>query len=261
MAPAAGIIALQPETVLAFDVYVRAAEKEIKTALGCATPSLWPEDATDKLERLYAGEIVARLWAGDAPVAVPHGLIHDWIGAAFVPAATALDVLSVVQAYDEHKNIYAPDVLDSRLISRRGDDFEVFLRLLKKKVITVVLDTVHEVHYEYDRSSCFCSSRTTRISEVQDAGKANETSLDPDTGHGFLWRLCSFWNFQETNKGTLIECRAISLTRDIPLALKWMIQPIVRSLPKDSLIATLSATRRRVLQQFITTTGLADTET
>lgn len=260
MAPAAGIIALQPETVLAFDVYVRTAEKEIKTALGCA-PSLWSEGATAKLERVYAGEIVARLWAGDHPVAVPHGLIHDWIGAAFVSGVTTPQVLSIVQAYNDHKNIYQPDVLDSRLMSRRGDDFEVFLRLLKKIVITIVLDTVHEVHYDRAGSGCFCRSRTTRISEVQDAGKANETSLAPDIGHGFLWRLCSFWNFQETNNGTLIECRAISLTRDIPLALKWMIQPIVRSLPKESLIATLSATRRRVLQQFSTTPGLADTQT
>jgi len=82
---------------------------------------------------------------------------------------------------------------------------------------------------------------------VQDAGKPSETVLPPDTGHGFLWRLYSYWKFQERDDGTLIECRAISLTRDIPASLKWIIQPIIRSLPKDSLVNTLAATRHALV--------------
>jgi hypothetical protein len=41
-----------------------------------------------------------------------------------------------------------------------------------------------------------------------------------------------------------MECRAISLTRDVPLGLGWMIEPIIQGLPKESLINTLEATRR-----------------
>ena len=67
--------------------------------------------------------------------------------------------------------------------------------------------------------------------------------LPPDTGYGFLWRLYSYWRFQERDDGVYIECRAISLTRDIPLGLGWVIEPIIRKLPKESLINTLKATR------------------
>lgn len=248
MVAAANLVTLQKETVLAFDAYIREAEAAIDETLHGGSRFLWCDGDSDKIRRLQRGEILAQLWSSKEPVEVPDGLIHDWIGAASVPGSTVDGTLALIQDYDNHKNIYQPDVVDSKLIRHRGDDFKIYLRLLKKKVITVVLDTDHEVHYSrLDRSRASCRSHSTRIAEVQNAGKPGETVLPPDTGHGFLWRLYTYWKFQQTDAGTLIECRAISLTRDIPAALRWVIQPIIRSLPKDSLVNTLAATRQALV--------------
>jgi hypothetical protein len=241
--PATYLITLQRQTVAAFDAYIREAEAAIDDTLR-SDSFLWSEGSPERANRLQRGDILVQLWSGDQPLRVPDGLIHDWIGAVFVPRATLDNTLAVIQDYDNHRNIYKPDVIDSRLLSRRGDDFKIYLKLLKKKIIAVVLETEHEVHYSrLDRARCFCRSHTSRISEVQDAGTKSESVLPPDTGHGFLWRLYSYWKFREGTDGTVIECRAISLTRDIPSALKWAIQLIVRSVPKESLISTLEATR------------------
>ena len=43
--------------------------------------------------------------------------------------------------------------------------------------------------------------------------------------------------------GLLIECEAVSLTRDIPDGLGWLATPIVEGLPRESLEFTLRATR------------------
>jgi hypothetical protein len=94
-----------------------------------------------------------------------------------------------------------------------------------------------------------CWSRTTRIAEVQNAGKPNEKVLPPDTGYGFLWRLNSYWRFQERDGGVNLECRAISLSRDVPLGLGWIIEPIIQRLPKESLIHTLECTRQALHSQ------------
>lgn len=154
-------------------------------------------------------------------------------------------VLARVQDYDNHKNIYKPEVIASKLISHRGDNFQIYLRLLKKKIMTVVLDTDHDVQYRsLDRKRWICRSYTTRIAEVENAGSNKERVLPPDTGFGFLWRLDSYWRFQERDGGVVIECRAISLTRDVPFGLGWIIEPIIQKLPKESLIHTLEATRR-----------------
>ncbi len=49
--------------------------------------------------------------------------------------------------------------------------------------------------------------------------------------------------FQEREDGVYVECRAVSLTRDVPFGLGWVIEPIIQKLPKESLINTLRATR------------------
>ena len=129
-------------------------------------------------------------------------------------------------------------------MSRTGDEFHVYLRPRKKKIITVVLDTYHVAHYSrLGPHRADCHSRSTQILEVQDPGTAGETRLPADTGHGFLWRLYTHWRFDEKSGGVFVECRAISLTRDVPLALALIINPIVRKLPRESLLNTLTSTR------------------
>jgi len=245
MAQTAKPVQLKPQTVGAFDEYIREAETAMEQTLRGKSPFLWSDISSKKAELVRGGQVVAQFWAGQRPVKVTNGLIHDWIGAAFIPVTNLKKTLALIQDYNNHKNIYKPEVIASRLISHRGNDFQIYLRLLKKKIMTVVLDTDHDVHYRcIDRTHWICRSHTTRIAEVENAGTPKEKVLSPDTGHGFLWRLCSYWRFQEREGGVYVECRAISLTRDVPLGLGWIIEPIIQKLPKESLINTLEATRQ-----------------
>jgi hypothetical protein len=236
---------LKPQTVEAFDAYIREAEAVIEQTLYAGGSFLWSDLDSKRTQQVQKGQVVAQFWAGRGPMTVPDGLIHDWIGAALIPGTSVEDTLALIQDYDNHKNIYKPEVIASRLISHHGNDFQIYLRLLKKKIITVVLDTDHEVHYRsVDRSRWVCRSYTTRIAEVEDAGSPKERVLPPDTGYGFLWRLYSYWRFQERDGGVYLECRAISLTRDVPSGLGWAIKPIIQKVPRESLTNTLVATRQ-----------------
>ncbi len=244
MAQTANIVQLKPRTLQAFEAYIRDAEAAMEPALRGERPFLWSDTTSEVSQQISKGEVVAEFWSGTGSVEIPNGLIHDWIGAVFIPHATVEGALALLQDYDNHRNIYKPEVLDSKLITRDGNDFKIFLRLLKKKIITVVLDTDHDVHYlSVDSKRWFCRSYTTRIAEVEDAGTARERVVQPDTGYGFLWRLYSYWRLQEKDGGVYVECRAISLTRDIPMGLGWIIEPIIRKLPRESLINTLRSTR------------------
>jgi hypothetical protein len=245
MAQTAKPVQLNPRTLQAFDAYIQHAEKEMEQTVHGSGPFLWSQQTPERTRELARGQVVAQFWSGQGPLKVPKGLIHDWIAAAFIPDSNVKEVFAVIQEYDNHKNIYKPEVIDSKLISRHGNDFRVYLRLLKKKIITVVLDTDHEVRYSrVDQKRWLCRSYTTRIAEVENAGSREERVLQPDTGYGFLWRLCSYWRFEERDPGVVVECRAISLTRDVPFGLGWAIEPIIEKLPKESLINTLEATRR-----------------
>jgi len=246
MAEAVQTVRLKPETLLAFNAYIVEAEAGMEKTLRNG-PFLWLDGSAKRAKAVRAGKIAAERWTGDGPGRVPAGMIHDLIGAVYIPAATVAATLACIQEYNRHKEMYRPEVIDSKLIARNGNDFHIYLRILKKKIITVVLDTDHDVHYfQVDATRWGCRSYTTRTCEVEDAGTDREAIQPPDSGYGFLWRLNSYWRFDERDGGVYAECRAISLTRDIPMALKWIIDPIVRGLPKDTLVHTLKATRDAV---------------
>jgi len=245
MAETADLVQLKQSTTDAFEAYIRKAEAEMTPRIEGNGPFLWSDCIPERAEQVRKGHIVAQLWAGEDLVRVPDGLIHDWVGAVWIRGTTLKKTLSLVQDYDKHKHIYKPEVIDSRLLSHQGNDFKIFLRLLKKKIITVVLDTDHDVHYSpVSPTRWVCRSYTTSISEVENAGKPNETVMPPETGYGYLWRLDSYWWFEERDGGVFVETRAISLTRDVPAGLGWIVEPIIRKLPRQSLINTLTSTRR-----------------
>ena len=182
-------VQLNPKTLGAFDAYIHNAETEMEQSLHGSGSFLWSQQAPQRAQAVDQGQVVAQFWSGQGPAKVPKGLIHDWIAAALIPHSSIKDVFAVIQDYNNHRTTYKPEVIDSKLISCDGNDFRVYLRLLKKKIITVVLDTDHEVHYcPVDKTRWVCRSCTTRIAEVENAGNPDERALQPDTGYGFLWR-------------------------------------------------------------------------
>jgi hypothetical protein len=60
----------------------------------------------------------------------------------------------------------------------------------------------------------------------------------------------TWWRMEEKNEGVYVQSEVVSLTRNIPAGLGWMIGPFVTSVPKQSLTFTLEATRKAVLAQL-----------
>jgi hypothetical protein len=244
---------LKPETLEGFSRYVRATQARIDKEIvrpGAflyvdALPEPRRKQAMDMLKR---GELfMQRLQPRDASereLRAPGGLIHHWLGAVFIPGVNLPQVRDLVQDYDHHQDIYKPEVVRSRLLSREGNDFKIFYRLRKHKVITVTLNTEHEVHYTpVDATHLHSRSHSTRIAEVEDADRPNEREKPVGHDGGFLWRMDSDWRFEEREGGVYVECESISLTRDIPMGLGWLIGPFITAIPKESLQNTLTSTR------------------
>jgi hypothetical protein len=253
---------LEPTTLAAFDRYVELAERQIDAQPASGDRFLWierlPGDRRVAAEsQLRAGQVVIERLNAEAPagtnkpVTIPGGMIHDWIGTVFIPGATLTETLSLEEDYDHHQEYFHPDVLRSKILRHDGNDFTIEMRLYKKKVITTVLDTEHQVHYQIvDRTQAWSRSRATRIEEVDHAGEANEKLEPVGHDHGFLWRMNTYWRFEQKDGGTYVECRSISLTRAIPTGLGWLIGPYLTTLPRESLAFTLTATRSAVLERL-----------
>ena len=244
---------LHAETVAAFDRYEHLTEERNDTELKRGSRLLWV-DALPESQRTVAyaalkrGEVqIHQLNTLDngKPIGCPGGLIHHWVGVVFIPGATLDDVLGVLQEYDRQSTYYAPDVERSRIESHEGDHFRVFLRFRRHKVITVVLNTEHDVHYFRDAPGrAHSRSSAVRIAEVENPGKSDERQEPPGDDGGYIWRMETWWRMEEHDGGVYVQSEVASLTRDIPTGLGWLVGPYVTSIPKETLVFTLEATRK-----------------
>jgi len=208
---------LKPETSRAFDHYIELAEKQM-----AAGPFLY---ATPH----GANTVVAERKIPNVPV--PDGQIHDWLGVLFIPGADLTRVRAIMQDYDAYQRVYRPDVTDSKLLARDGDRFRVFMRLYKHEFLTLVYDSEYDVQYSSPaKGRMEIVSRSTKIVQQGD-------------DHGFLWRLNSYWRFEQADGGVYAQCRAISLSRGIPFGFGWL-RGFLQKFPRESMVNTLEATRR-----------------
>ncbi len=254
-AVAAPGVELRPATNAAFDRYVALTDQRSAHELQTGQHLLWIDsmaeaDRAKAYAELKQGVVkMNRLETrdGGAEIPVPDGMIHHWVGLAFIPGAHVDDVLAILEDYDHQSTYYAPDVVRSKIESHDGDHFRVLLRFRRHKVVTVVLDTEHDVRYFRDSPTMAHSrSATTRISQVENPGKSDERLKPAGDDDGFLWRMDTWWRVVERDGGVYVQSEVVSLTRDIPTGLAWMVKPFVTSIPQESLEFTMEATRKTV---------------
>jgi hypothetical protein len=247
---------LHAETVAAFDRYMHLTEERNEAERKRGSALLWIDSLaeaqrSDAYADLKRGEVeIHQLTSLDKgnPIVCPGGMIHHWVGVVFIPGAKLDDVLGVLEDYDHQSTIYSPDVERSKIESHDGDHFRVFLRFRRHKVITVVLDTEHDIRYFHDAPGhAHSRSSAVRIAEVENPGKSDEHEKQPGDDGGFLWRMETWWRMEERDGGVYVQSEAASLTRDIPTGLGWLVGPFVTSIPKETLVFTLEATRKAVL--------------
>jgi hypothetical protein len=246
---------LENVTKQAFDRYVALTEARNDLELKRDSNLLW----VDGLPEGPRAEAYAALKRGEVEmqkletldhrksIPCPGGMIHHWTGLVFIPGAKLDEVLSVLEDYDKHSVYFAPDVERSRIESRSGDHFQVFLRFRRHKVITVVLNTEHAVDYFHDApGKAHSRSSAVHIAEVENVGKNDEREKTPEDDGGYLWRMETWWRIEEGHGGVYVQSEVVSLTRDIPTGLGWLIKPFITSIPRETLKFTLEATRKAV---------------
>ncbi|HKF25400.1 MAG TPA: hypothetical protein VKB24_05475 [Candidatus Acidoferrum sp.] len=189
-----------------------------------------------------------RTLEGDKKIPVPGGLIHHWIGAAFISGRTLQQTKAVLEDYENQKTSYYPDVRKSRLVSQDGDTRQVFLQFYSKTVVTAVFNVdFASTTADYSPTQTQVRACSTRVTEVEDFGKPEERELAPADSRGYLWRLCTWWRIEERAGGTYMQVEAIELSRTVPLLFAWLVNPIIRDVPRTFLSHLLAATRKAVL--------------
>jgi hypothetical protein len=242
---------LKPETVAAWNSYVAAVEgrrgNERKDATRFLVADFQPGAAADR-KAVLAGEIVARRMEGErtgaSHVNVPSGRVHHWRGAIFIPGPTVPDLISRIEHSDPPA--IQDDVIRSSVLSRQPGGVHVFLRLQRTKVVTAVYNSEHDARFELvSPTRAASTSVSTKIAEVRNPGTSSETELPQGDDRGFLWRLNGYWRYEAAPGGVIAECESVSLSRDVPFLVDYIVGGMIEGTARESMERTLSALRTR----------------
>ena len=249
---------LKRQTITAFDKYVAATEARINSEERSTGTFLYvdgqPADVMNaSYVRLRKGEVLVEKSETKSPGVssdVPDGMVHHWVGIVFIPGATLTQVLPIARDYDRRAELYKPEVSASHVISREGDDYRFFLRLYQRRFTTVVFNSEYVSHWGVvDSKRAYSHCISTKIAEVKDPNRPDGEEWPEGHGRGYLWRLNTYWRFEEKHGGVYLQCEALALTRDIPFGLGWLLKPLVTKIPRESLSRALGQTRTSVLEE------------
>jgi len=203
---------LRPETVAAWNTYVTATEHRLHTAGETDRPAREP-------------------WGNE--IDVPGGAIHDWRGSALIRGVTVDRLLRSLM----HPGTPPPqqDVLEARVLGRSADSLHVYLKLVRRTIMTVTYETEHTVTFRR-HSETLATSRSvaTRIAELDGRDR------------GFLWRLNSYWRYVQIGDDVRVDLESLSLSREIPAILRPAAGPVISRIARESLTRTLEALRRHL---------------
>ncbi|MGH9461397.1 MAG: hypothetical protein ACRD1X_09275 [Vicinamibacteria bacterium] len=244
---------LRPKTLDAWERYILRTEArigaEVESGEGFLARDFLPADeARECQQTIWSGGVcvypMQTLDASGGEFSVPHGMVHHWLGSALIPDVSLDELLRWLQDYPKHEERFR-DVEVSRLLSREGDRFEIFLRLRQDSIVAVRFNTEHVVEYRrHGPREASSRSVATRIAQLENPGEPQERERSEGHDSGFLWRLNSYWRFQEVAEGVVVECESVALSRSIPFALRWLVLPFTASIPRESLESTLLSIRK-----------------
>jgi hypothetical protein len=239
---------LKADTVSAWDDYVRSVRTAMQDRLHPGGCFLWTDEDPERVSQVHAGEIMVSPASTQNPKKVPGGLIHHWIGAAFLPDTKLADMLQIIQDYDRYKQYYRPFVLESKTVARNARDDRFSMLLMNRSLVPrTALDADYRAtEVNLDDHRLYSVSETTRVQEVDDYGQPGEHRLPEGEGRGYVWKLFSISRLEQRDGGVYIEMETVALSRDIPALVRFVVDPIVRRISRNSMVLSIKQTEQAV---------------
>jgi hypothetical protein len=238
---------LKQNTLQAWDDYVRYVNTSVDERNAGSRPFLWVDESPEAQQRVRSGELVV---TNRDPRKVPQGLIHDWRGDMFVPNVSLDQVMGVLDSYDRYSEVYKPLIRKTSVIGRDGDTVKLNVLAVQKAFgVTAAVETEEDVQTMKPASDRVCiRADSVRIDEIADYDRPDEHVFSEARRPGFVWRALIVERLEQRDGGVYVELETISLSRGIPIEVRWLIKPLTDDLPRKMMTDLLDQTRAAVQQ-------------
>lgn len=233
---------LKPETLHAWDQYIQALDMDRENRITGNGPFLLMDESPDLQRRLQRNEVVV---TKHDPRKVPQGMIHDWVGAMFIPNISLDQAMSVLTNYQRYGEVYNQLLKDCSVLERNGDSVELSAIAVQKAMsVTAAVETDNRIHIvRLDPKRAYITSNATRIQEIADYGQSSEHPFPDDRRPGYVWRAVVNERLEARDGGVYLELETVALSRGIPVEFRWLVKPLTDELPRRMMVDMLNDTR------------------
>ncbi len=235
------------DTLRAWDDYVVLVNTGVAERNAESRPFLSVDESSETRRRVQNGELVI---TNHDPRRVPQGLIHHWVGVMFVPNVSLDQMMRVLNSYDRYSDIYKPLIRKSSVIEQAGDTVKLNVLAVQKAFsVTAAVETDEEIQVARPTPNRVCiTANSVRIEEIANYGQASEHAFPEARRPGYVWRALIVQRLEQRDGGVYVELETISLSRGIPVEVRWLIKPLTDELPRKMMTDILSETRAAVQQ-------------
>lgn len=235
------------DTLRAWDEYVGSVNTSIVERNAEIRPFLTVDESLDAMRRVQNGKLVI---TNHDPRKVPQGLIHHWVGVMFIPNASLDQVMRVLNDYGRYSDIYKSLIRKTSVIKQSGDTVKVNVLAVQKAFSTIAaVETDEEIRIARPASNRVCiTANSVGIQEIADYGQSGEHAFPEARRPGYVWRALIVQRLEQRDGGVYVELETISLSRGIPIEVRWLIKPLTDELPRKMMTNILEETRAAVQQ-------------
>ena len=179
---------------------------------------------------------------------VPCGLVHHWIGAVFIPNANVAELLTAVEDYNNYSTFYKPAVAESKLLSNSGDQFTYQLKFVEKGfgVKAGLNGRFRSTYRALTPEMGYSITESTELTELADPQTPDEHPLSFSESHGYVERIFSIMRYRQVSDGIYVQVEALTLSRGVPAAVRWMVGPLIEHFSHRTMAETLERVKASV---------------
>ena len=137
------------------------------------------------------------------------------------------------------------------MIEQAGDTVKLNVLAVQKAFsVTAAVETDEDIQIVRPATNQVCiTANSVDIREIANYGQPSEHTFSEERRPGYVWRALIVQRLEQRDGGVYVELETISLSRGIPIEVRWLIKPLTDDLPRKLMIDTLNDTRTAVLHQ------------
>jgi hypothetical protein len=238
------------ETIRAWENYIDGVNTSVAERNTGSRAFLVADESPETRRRVQSGGMVI---TNHDPRKVPQGLIHHWVGAMFLPDVSLDQVLAVLNGYDRYSDVYKSLIRKASVFEQSGDSVKLNVLAVQKAFsVTAAVETDEVIQITRPAPNRVCiTANSVRIQEIANYGKPSEHAFPQERRPGYVWRALITQRLEQSDGGVYVELETISLSRGIPVEVRWLIKPLTDDLPRKMMADILDETRAAVQRSVL----------